>query len=538
MKFNLTADLSSVNFRKFLRRIVGPAAAILACGLVVFLLSGLSRGIDYHVMIQVIRTMPRSLIWSSIFFTALSYLALIARDERALKYIGVKVAVAPLLLASFCGSALGNAIGVGGLSGESVRDRVYGAVGLRPEQIDRVMLFIDVGFGVGLAVFIATSAMLAGPALAHLLSLPTMMLHLVALIVLLAILAVVFAAVRNRNPFVIGGLSITMPSALSEMIQLLLVVLDLLGAGAALWVLLPTAHPDWLSFMAIFSAAVALGVVSRVPGGLGVFEIVVFISLEKYVPRNELAAALLIYRGVYFVLPLMLAGAALAAFELRSDAVVRASKARDRVQVGADLLAPTFLSVITFAIGVMLILSGATPAVDWRLAALQGILPLWAVEISHLLATLAGIFLLFVSRGLYHRLDGAWWLTLLIALVNVGFSLAKGLAFGETAAILFLVFLLLATRRQFTRPATFLRQPFTIGWFIAIAAVIVAATGIMLFAFRDVAYRREIWWQFEFDAQASRSLRALLVGSILALGISLWQLLRTASGRVEPPSVR
>jgi phosphatidylglycerol lysyltransferase len=125
---------------------------------------------------------------------------------------------------------------------------------------------------------------------------------------------------------------------------------------------------------------------------------------------------------------------------------------------------------------------------------------------------------------------------LLLGLANVGFSLAKGLAFGETAAILFLLFLLLATRRQFTRPTAFLRQPFTLGWFIAIAAVIAAAIGIMLFAFRDVAYRREIWWQFEFDAQASRAMRALLGASLFAVGISLRQLMRTASGRIELPS--
>jgi hypothetical protein len=35
------------------------------------------------------------------------------------------------------------------------------------------------------------------------------------------------------------------------------------------------------------------------------------------------------------------------------------------------------------------------------------------------------------------------------------------LAFNETAAIVFLVLLLLATRRQFTRPAAFLQQSFT-----------------------------------------------------------------------------
>jgi phosphatidylglycerol lysyltransferase len=153
------------------------------------------------------------------------------------------------------------------------------------------------------------------------------------------------------------------------------------------------------------------------------------------------------------------------------------------------------------------------------------------------LATLAGVFLLFVARGLYHRLDGAWWLALIITLTNVAFSLAKGLAFGESAAMIILAGLLLATRRQFTRPAAFMHQPFRIGWFIAIAIVIASATGILFFAFRDVAYRREIWWQFEFDAQASRSLRAILGASILALGISIWQLLRMAPGRAATPSL-
>ncbi len=502
----------------------------------VVLFHDLSRGLDYHAIVQAVRGTPRGLIWISILFTALSYLALIARDDCALAYIGAKVAFAPLLLASCCASALGNAIGFGPLSGESVRDRVYGTAGLRPEQIDRVMLFINVGFGLGLVVFIAASAMIAGHALATLLALSTASLHLSATMLLLMILGSIALGVRYQRPLRVAGLSISMPSPRIALVQLIVTGFDLLAAGLALRILLPPTAIDFFSFAAIFAIAVALGIISRVPGGLGIFEIVMYLGLARHVPHNELAAALVIYRGVYFVLPLMLAAAALATFELRSEAVLGEPSTRRSVLPGADLLAPTFLSVVTFAIGVMLILSGATPAVDWRLAALQGMLPLWAVEISHLLATLAGVFLLFVSRGLHHRLDGAWWLALLIALFNVAFSLAKGLAFGETAAILFLLFLLLATRRQFTRPAAFLRQPFTLGWFIAIAAVIAAATGIMLFAFRNVAYRREIWWQFEFDAQASRAMRALLGASILVIGISLWQLLRTASGRIELPS--
>ncbi|HEX4210529.1 MAG TPA: bifunctional lysylphosphatidylglycerol flippase/synthetase MprF [Candidatus Binataceae bacterium] len=333
----------------------------------------------------------------------------------------------------------------------------------------------------------------------------------------------------------LGGLSLATPSPGGALIQLGLTSAELAASAGALWFLLPPSTFSYLSFAAIFAVACALGVMSRLPGGIGVFDPIVFLTLRDRVPPAQLAAAILVYRGVYFLLPLMLAAAALAVFGLRRAGAHPASRSGERLLQGAGLLAPMFLSAVTFGAGAMLVISGATPAADWRLAALQSVLPLWAVEISHLLATLAGVLLLFVARGLYHRLDGAWWLAFLIALANVAFSLAKGLAFGEMAVVLLLVLLLLATRGEFTRQAAFLHQPFRLGWFIAVAAVIAGATGIMLFAFRDVPYRREIWWQFEFDAQASRALRALLAASILALGGSLWQLLRTAPGRVKTP---
>jgi phosphatidylglycerol lysyltransferase len=518
-----------------LRRAAGPAAALIGCALLLALLHGLSRGLDYRGVIEALRETPRAWIWLSVLFTALSYVALVARDQFALKYVGVRVATPALLLASFCGSALGNAVGLRALTGDAVRDRVYGAVGVKPEHTARVKLFINVAFAIGLGVFIAGSLMLAGSAVARWLGISIVSLRIIGALELLAIVVLLLRRVRRREALAIGSVSIEMPSLAITLLQLVASTVDLAAAAAALWFLLPHGTIGFFGLAAIFSAAIALGVVSRIPAGLGVFDIIVFVGLRGIVPSNQLAAAILIYRGVYFLLPLMLAAASLAWFELRS-VPGRGSRAERRVSLGAALLAPVFLSAITFVVGAMLIVSGATPALDWRLAAVQSVLPLWAVEISHLLATLAGVFLLYVARGLYHRIDGAWWLALIIAVVNVGFCLAKGLAFAETAAMIFLVCLLLATRREFTRPAAFLHQPFRLGWFVAIAVVIAGATGILFFAFRDVAYRREIWWQFEFDAQASRALRAILGASILALGISLWQLLRAAPGRVKPPS--
>ncbi len=534
----LHSDRSLIGRAKIVRRIAGPVVTLAACALVLFFLRGLSRSLDYHGVSQALRATPRALIWISILLTALSYLALVGRDLCALGYVGVKVSTPALLLASFCGSALGKAVGLRALTADAVRDRVYGSVGVRPEQSARVMFFINVAFGIGVGVFTAGSLMLAGSAMTRLLPISIILIRGIGAAALLATLVTLLLRVWRRAPVAIGRLRIQMPSLAITLLQLLASGVDQAAAAAAFWFLLPRGEIDFFSFAAVFSVASALAVISQVPGGLGVFDLVVFLVLRRFVPSDQLVAALLIYRGVYFLLPLVLAAALLAGFELRSATGRFASKAEERASMGADLLAPIFLSVITFAVGAMLVVSGATPALDWRLATLQEVLPLWAVEISHLVATLAGVFLLFVARGLYHRLDGAWWLALIVALLNVALCLAKGLAFGETAAIIFLVGLLLATRRQFLRPAAFMHQPFRLGWFIAIAVVIAGATGILLFAFREVAYRREIWWQFEFDAQASRSLRAILGASIFALGLSLWQLLRTAPGRVEPPSVQ
>ncbi|MGC2275313.1 MAG: lysylphosphatidylglycerol synthase domain-containing protein, partial [Candidatus Binatus sp.] len=384
-----TTARSLTSRAKVLRPIAGPIAALAACALLLVLLNGLSRGLDYRGVTQALRQTPHRLVWISILLTAVSYLALVARDLGALSYVGMEVSTPALLLASFCGSALGNAISFKALTADAVRDRVYGAVGVSPEQTARVMLFINVAFGIGLAAFAALSLMLAGNAVAHLLPISITSIRCAGAAALLAILLALLLRSWRRQSVAIGRVPIEMPSLTITLIQLVASAVDLAAAAGALWFLLPHAQIDFFSFAAVFSAAIALGVISRLPGGFGVFDVVIFLVLRRFVPANELVAALLIYRGVYFVLPLLLAAASLAGLELRSATGRFGSKAAERASLGADLLAPIFLSAVTFAVGIILVVSGATPAVDWRLAALQGVLPLWAVEISHLLATLA-----------------------------------------------------------------------------------------------------------------------------------------------------
>ena len=117
------------------------------------------------------------------------------------------------------------------------------------------------------------------------------------------------------------------------------------------------------------------------------------------------------------------------------------------------------------------------------------------------------------------------------------FSLAKGLAYGEVIFLGTLIALLLAARSQFRGNASFHSQTPMAGLVIAVGIVTAASFSILLFAFQDVTYTaRDFWWQFEFDAQAPRALRAMVGVSVLALILSTWELLRAPKGIAPRPA--
>lgn len=523
-----------------LRR-AAPALLGLAAGaLLLVLLQAASASLDYRSVIKALRRLSAATLLLSLAATALSYLALVARDWAALRHMGLKLSWPALLVGGVAGSALGNAIGLGALTGGAVRYRVYGAQGIGPAAVARVTVLTAATFGLALVAWGGLGLLLAAGPLAGLSGLSALALRGLGLAGLAATGAVL--ALGGRG-VAWRGRRIEVPAAGFVLAQIGLVGLDVLGAGLSLWVLLPASQVGLGTFMAVYTAALLLGVIGHTPGGLGVFEAALLFVLGGTVPAGAAVAALLAYRAVYFVLPLVVSVVLLAGYEARHvvprlAGVPRLAQGFAHGLVGRiapKVLTPVFLAVITFAVGVMLVLSGATPAFGKRLALLQSILPLWVVESSQLASSVLGVFLLFAARGLLFRLYGAWWLTLLLALASLALSLAKGLAFFEASVLAGFVLLLVATRGAFRRQAPLFAQRVTLGWVVAVGLVMALAVWVLFFAFRTVPYRPDLWWQFEFDEKLPRALRATLAAVLVASGFALRQLLRPAAGRVGRP---
>ncbi|WP_410731451.1 bifunctional lysylphosphatidylglycerol flippase/synthetase MprF [Burkholderia sp. SIMBA_062] len=242
-------------------------------------------------------------------------------------------------------------------------------------------------------------------------------------------------------------------------------------------------------------------------------------------------AVLNAYRVIYFGVPLVLSAGLLAGFEGR--ALRRRFVTQQAVRVSQ--LAPVFLSLVTFAVGGMLVISSATPAFWHRMAIRCHLVPLWVLEGSQVIASVLGVALLFVARGLLRRLDGAWWMTFALTLASLALSLAKGLAFVEAGVLGTLLVLLLVSRRRFNRHSSLLAERFTVNWFVSVTMVLMLAVWVLFFAFRDVPYTRDLWSHFSFDARAPRALRATLAAGVFVALFALWQLLRPAPGRFVKP---
>jgi phosphatidylglycerol lysyltransferase len=75
------------------------------------------------------------------------------------------------------------------------------------------------------------------------------------------------------------------------------------------------------------------------------------------------------------------------------------ARVRDLLAQWIPALVPRFFALATFAAGVLLLLSGATPAAPGRLERLGDLLPLPLLEVSHWLGSILGVGLLLLARA-------------------------------------------------------------------------------------------------------------------------------------------
>src|SRR3954453_22322860 len=100
-----------------LRPFLLPTIGIGVCIVILLLLQRATAALEYHAVLRALVYLPLDAIGLALLATALSYAGIVGRDWLALRQIGAQVRPATLIVGSFAGTALGNAVGFGALTG-------------------------------------------------------------------------------------------------------------------------------------------------------------------------------------------------------------------------------------------------------------------------------------------------------------------------------------------------------------------------------------------------------------------------------------
>lgn len=504
-------------------RLLSILAALIVAVLGLTALFGLLHTVRPRAIRHAFDALSANQIAAALLLTAASYLMLTLYDRFALRVIGRPLPWRTYALASFTSYTLSHNLGLALLTGGSARYRVYRAAGLSGGEIGSVIALASLSFWNGVILLAGVAAMTSTQMLPVVgWQPPLQWLHLAGLIALtLCILPLLFRHF-GLEAVDIGGWRTPLPRPTRSAAMTAVAAVDLAAASAALFVLLPT--PDAAAYPAFFLGymlAIIAALISHVPGGLGVFEAVVIATVPG--DKAQLLAALLGYRVVYYLLPLLLAALLLAWHEAKAWH----APAREVAQAGQTLLrdlAPPLLAALVFASGLILLLSGSTPAAVHRMSELRHVLPLPFVEASHIAASLSGTLLLFLAPGLLRRLDGAFVATRALLVAAILFSLAKGVDYEEALILSAICAALQWSRPAFYRATSLLDAPLSTGWIVAALTAILASAFAGFFAYKHVAYSNSLWWQFSLNGDAPRFLRALFGIAVLVTGLALWRL--------------
>ena len=517
-----------------LRTWLPPMVALLVICATFWVLHRELKAVDYDAVRRAFDALTFGHVAWALLFCGANYAALTTYDQLAFSYIGKHLPRWRIALTAFISYAVSHNVGFALLSGTAVRHRFYSRWGVEIADLSRIVLLNSTTYWLGLLV-------LAGWSLAfhphNYLQGGLAQRGAQGLGVICMATAIGYAIlpVLRTSSLRVRGFEMSIPSLPLVVGQLLASIADWALAAAVIYALLPTGGPTYGVLLGAFLAAQVLALISHVPGGLGVFEGVMLLLLGPYLPADRIIATLVLYRLIYYLLPLTLALIILVGDELHNQRV-QLTQIGQSLEAYAVQFAPTILALFTFMAGLLLLVSGASPAQLERLHWLSRALPLSLLEVSHFLGSLIGVVLLLLAQAVSRRIRLAYHLVLAALIAGVLACLLKAADWEEAALLTILVLVFLPSRSFFDRRAALFDTRFSLGWRIAIISAVGSSVWLGIFAYRHVEYSNALWWQVTLQQDAPRFLRASLGAAVTLLGFGVWRLLRPMQPITEPPS--
>lgn len=311
---------------KYFWQVVLAGVACFIFVLAIKALLRLTRTIRMGDVMNAISQIPTSHLVIALFVVAFGYLLLTLYDFIALKQIYQKVPYARVALTAYTAYAISHTVGANVITASGIRYRFYTLSGLKSSEIANIVWLVSMAFSFGISTLVGLSLAISPDITLRLLSNLERSLGFFDNAIYIqglgfTILAIVAGLIvwsgKNGKHVIIKGWRFDLPPATILLQQIAIAILDLSTVALVLYFLLPAhAHITYLQTFSAFIQSMVIGILSHVPGGLGVFELTMLASFPK-VDKAQMLGALLIFRIYYYILPFLFAILLLGAYETR-----------------------------------------------------------------------------------------------------------------------------------------------------------------------------------------------------------------------------
>ncbi len=194
---------------------------------------------------------------------------------------------------------------------------------------------------------------------------------------------------------------------------------------------------------------------------------------------------------------------------------------------------PRLFAVAMFTAGALLLIAVLTPIDPAVMPVVRRWLPLEVVEISHLAGIVIGVLMLFLARGLWERIDSAWYMAISLFCLGAVFSLTRELAVLPAIMLGLCALLLIPCRGAFNRRSQLMSLAINPLWAILPLTTLGVIVWLGFYVYSHIPYAHSMWIDFGYHAAVPRFLRGLVVmGATVGL-VGLYRLFGIAN-RLPP----
>jgi uncharacterized membrane protein YbhN (UPF0104 family) len=291
--------------------------ALVFVSFVGYMLYQYARDIEWSRVDDSVRALPTAVLATAAALAACSHLLYSTFDLLGRRYTGHTLSTPTVMGVTFTSYAFNLNLGsiVGGVG---LRYRLYSRLGLRGGVITSVLTLSLLTNWLGYLLLAGAVFALFPLPLPAEWKIGNGALRIAGFVLLaLAVAWGALVTLSKQREYTVLGKRFPLPGPRMTVLQLAMSCANWMLIAGVIWVLLQ-GQVSYPTVLAVYLLAAIAGVVTYIPAGLGVLEAVFVMLLVPQVGEPELLAALLAYRAVYYLGPLLVAAALYAVMEMRA----------------------------------------------------------------------------------------------------------------------------------------------------------------------------------------------------------------------------